>query len=293
MDYSGGGISALGSPLGVPNGGWPTAWTTPDTVSPAAAELERQRQAQEAINQQQIQQMAAGGNDYWQTALQSQAAGQQFAVPGFQGAAFGAGGTPPAAPPAAAGDPAFGGDMQTKPLQLPPDTTGGSAMGMSNPYLADQAAAITNRVTDNMQRKILPSIGYGMQAANGYGNSRQGVIEANAMKDMNQGLGDSLAGLYGNAYVADQNYDLGSQGLRNNFYTSQRGQDLQSLGLGADLFSRGMSGEWLAPNQAAGVYSPFSGLGTTTSGGQSGGNWQSALGGALAGGQFARNAGWW
>ena len=33
-----------------------------------------------------------------------------------------------------------------------------------------------------------------------FGGSRQGVVEANALKDLNQGISDSLGSLYGNAY---------------------------------------------------------------------------------------------
>ena len=89
-----------------------------------------------------------------------------------------------------------------------------------NPYLGDMAKSITSQVTDNLQRNILPGIGSAAIAAGGYGGSRQGVVEANALKDANQGLSNSLASLYGqdynNAmsrglqkYQTDQGYNLG------------------------------------------------------------------------------------
>jgi hypothetical protein len=59
--------------------------------------------------------------------------------------------------------------------------------------------------------------------AGGFGGSRQGVVEANALKDINRGLSGSLANLYGNdyqqamgrnlqKYQGDQSYDLGLRG---------------------------------------------------------------------------------
>jgi hypothetical protein len=163
----------------------------------------------------------------------------------------------------------------------------------ANPYLGDMAGSITNRVTDNMQRRVLPSIGYGMQAAGGYGNSRQGVLEANAVKDMNQGLGDSLAGLYGQSYQFDQGNATAQRGQDMNFYTQQRGQDQTGLALGASLYGAGTTGMWDPIKGATAAYSPWSGLGTETKNTNSGGNWQSALGGLGAGAQFAQNMGWW
>jgi hypothetical protein len=163
----------------------------------------------------------------------------------------------------------------------------------ANPYLGDMAGSITNRVTDNMQRRVLPSIGYGMQAAGGYGNSRQGVLEANALKDMNQGLGDSLAGLYGQSYQFDQGNATAQRGQDMNFYTQQRGQDQTGLALGASLFGQGVNGPWNPIQNANAAYTPYTGLGTTTQNTQSGGGWQGALGGALAGASLGKQMGWW
>ena len=60
--------------------------------------------------------------------------------------------------------------------------------------------------------------------AGGFGGSRQGVVEANALKDVNSGLTNALTNMYGQdyqtsmgrnlqRYQGDQSYDLG---LRNN-----------------------------------------------------------------------------
>lgn len=74
-----------------------------------------------------------------------------------------------------------------------------------NPYLQDQANAITNTATTNLQRNILPGINAGAMMAGGFGGSRQGIAQANAIGQTNQGITNSLAGLYGNAYEGDQN----------------------------------------------------------------------------------------
>ena len=46
--------------------------------------------------------------------------------------------------------------------------------------------SITEQVTSNFNRNVMPQISQQMMATGGYGGSRQGVIEANAMRDMNQ-----------------------------------------------------------------------------------------------------------
>lgn len=93
-----------------------------------------------------------------------------------------------------------------------------------NPYLDSMASNITNQVTDNWNRNLAPSIRGGAMQAGGFGGSRQGVVEANALKDVNSGLTNALTNLYGQdyqtsmgrnlqRYQGDQSYDLG---LRNN-----------------------------------------------------------------------------
>lgn len=140
--------------------------------------------------------------------------------------------------------------------------------GMSNPYLGDQAAAITRRVTNNLNRNILPGVNQNAIAAGGMGGSRQGIAQGLAVGETNQGLSDSLSTLYGNAYEVDQNRDvqrygidttagtarygmdrdydlgLGRLGLDttregNNFYLGNRGYDLDALRLGNSIYQDG------------------------------------------------------
>lgn len=174
------------------------------------------------------------------------------------------------------------------PQQIQP----GPAEGGGNPYLGLQGGAIARRMTDNLQRNVLPGMGMGAMAAGGYGGSAHGVLQANAVKDMNLGLGDSLAGLYGNDWTQSKNRELGRYGMDQGFYTQQRGQDLQQVGLGADLLAQGQKGQWTGVQGATGAYSPFTGLGTSTQSGNTGGGVSGAIGGALGAGQFAQNMGW-
>lgn len=208
--------------------------------------------------------------------------------------------------------------QQTTPTNL------GMGSIQSNPYLGKYADAITNQVTQNLQRKILPGISGGAIAAGGYGGSRQGVVEANALNDANQGLSNALAGMYSqdwNAqqgrnlqqYGMDQSYNLGlgnlglnAQNSQNNFYTAQRGQDLQAAGLGASLAQMANQGYL---NQGQGMYNvgsqyqnapwqlignlnnaatPYTGYGSTSTVSQNTNPWVQALGGAIGGAQLGR-----
>lgn len=133
--------------------------------------------------------------------------------------------------------------------------------GTGNPYLSAEAGAITNQVNQNLMQTQLPAINRGAVLNGGYGGSRQGIAQSGAIGATNQGLSNSLAGLYGNAYNQDQNraqqmaiagmqdqtqrlglqnqyalgqgnLGLGQQSLDNNFYSTQRGQDLQAQNQG-------------------------------------------------------------
>lgn len=174
----------------------------------------------------------------------------------------------------------------------------------TNPYLADQANAITNTATQNLQNNILPGINSGAVAAGGYGGSRQGIAQGLAIGQTNQGITNSLANLYGTNYQQDQNNDIARTGINNNFYTQQRGLDQSGLALGANLFSQGNLGflgqgqgisnigntqqqaPWQAANNAGNVFSQFSGLGGSQVQQQQGSTLGGAIGGGLAGYQL-------
>lgn len=172
-----------------------------------------------------------------------------------------------------------------------------------NPYLSQMGNVLTNRVTDNLNRNIMPGIRSNAVMAGGFGGSRQGVVEANAMKDANQGISDALTGAYFQDFTNQMNRNLAQYGQNQNFYSNQRGQDLQQTQLGANLFNMGNQGflsqgqgiyglgsqqqqaPWQVVNNGNAGFGQWSGYGTTTSANQGGGA-QGVLGGALAGGQL-------
>lgn len=191
---------------------------------------------------------------------------------------------------------------------------------MANPYLDQQANAITSQVTNNLQRNILPGINSGAVAAGGYGGSRQGIVQANAIGQTNQGLSNSLANLRGNAYQFDQQNEtqrylanMQNQTQRDlgfgNLYAQNRGLDQSGLRLGADLYNQANQGylgqgqgiynvgntqqqaPWSVNQQAAQMFSPFSGLGGTTTSQQGMNPFANGLGGAIGGWQLGNNLG--
>lgn len=197
-----------------------------------------------------------------------------------------------------------------------------------SPYLDQMAGNITSQMNDNWSRNQLPSIRSGAMAAGGFGGSRQGVVEANGLNDMNRSLGQNLTSLYGGDYTnsmnrnlqqygMDQNFNLGQnqQNLTNqsqmqNFYLGNRQLDQSGMQLGANLYNMGNSGNVAAGQgqaalgqqyqnaplnalqQYSNTISPYSGLGgSQISTANSGGGAQGAIGGALAGAQIFSNLG--
>lgn len=70
----------------------------------------------------------------------------------------------------------------------------------NNPYLDQQAAAITGQLTRNLQENVMPGIRSEALASGQYGGSRQGIAEGLAASRMNQDLAPALTNLYGSAY---------------------------------------------------------------------------------------------
>jgi hypothetical protein len=118
-------------------------------------------------------------------------------------------------------------------------------------------------------------------------------------KNSDQSYGLGLGNLDLGYTNSARNYDLGKgqQGLTNQsqqlgFYSDQRAQDRADLTTGANLYQQGIQGQWSPINNMNGVTSPYNGYGTQTSNVNTGGGWQGAAGGLLAGAQFANNQGW-
>lgn len=169
---------------------------------------------------------------------------------------------------------------------------GGSVPFTPNPWAASMGNDIQRRSNQALQEG-LAGIRSNFVGSGGLGGDRQGIAEGVAIRGSMDNLQGNLANLFGGLYESDQNRGVTTRGQDMGFYTQQRGQDLQSIGLGADLFSRGMQGEWMPIQNAAQAYSPFTGFGSTTNNSNQGGGWQGAVGGALGAGQYAKNMGWW
>ncbi|MFN4121264.1 hypothetical protein [Acidovorax sp.] len=184
--------------------------------------------------------------------------------------------------------------------------TSGGGFGGQNPYLQPMMDSITNQVTTNFNRNVMPQISSQMMATGGYGGSRQGVIEANAMRDMNQGLANSLASLGLQDFNAMRGYDLGLRGndlgfagldaqiAQNNFNNNLTGAQF-----GLSIFDRLMGNNQTGINAGTNVQNTpmnywsqfgnqFNSIGqgygaTTGSTSQQGNPFMSALGGAQLG----------
>lgn len=189
----------------------------------------------------------------------------------------------------------------------PYDTSGSLGFGQSpsNPYLASQAGAIANTATRNLQNNILPGIQSGAVAAGGYGGSRQGIAEGNAIGQTNQDITNATSNLYGNAYAQDQNYNLGLGTL----YNQSRNLDQQGAQIGANLTNSANTGyvaqgagvtgvgntqqqaPWTVTNNAGNAFSQFAGLGGSQINTQNGSTLGGIVGGALGGAQLINNLG--
>jgi hypothetical protein len=159
--------------------------------------------------------------------------GSAGSAPGTQGQ-IGAGG-------GGFGSGAVGGSVGSAPgMQGQIGATGG--MG-SNPYLSQMGDVMAGQMTQNFNRRVMPQISSQMMATGGFGGSRQGVIEANAMNDLNQQIGNGLTNLYGQGYNTDRQYDLG---LRNN--------DLGFAGLDAQINQNNFNNRLNGANFGLGMY---------------------------------------
>lgn len=180
------------------------------------------------------------------------------------------------------------------------NAVGVGGLGGSRQGVAEGVA--TRGAMDSMQGNLANLFGQDWTNTQNRGLQQYGIDTNAALGNQGQMLNYDLGlgGLQNQRYGMDQNYNLGlgsqaltNQGQQMSFYGQQRGQDLQQLGLGADLYSRGIGGEWAPIQNAGSAYSPFTGFGSTTNSGQQGGGLAGGIGGALAGGSLARQMSWW
>lgn len=84
-----------------------------------------------------------------------------------------------------------------------------------NPYLQQQANAITGQMTRNLQENVMPGIRSDSVLSGQYGGSRQGIAEGLAASRMNQDLAPALTNLFGGAYENAQQRMFGTANALN------------------------------------------------------------------------------
>lgn len=154
----------------------------------------------------------------------------------------------------------------------------GGMSGMSgynpqqNPYLGQMGRDIGSQMFDNWSRNVMPSIRSGAMAAGGFGGSRQGVVEANGMNDMQRQYGQALTSMYSNDWSQqqgrnlqqrgqDQNFALGAgqlnnqaQSTANSYDLGLRSSDLGFAGLDANIAQNNFSNQMAGANFGMNVY---------------------------------------
>jgi hypothetical protein len=150
---------------------------------------------------------------------------------------YGGGGSPGAGAPTGGVYPqpygGIGGGAPTGGVMPAPG--GGGSFSMSsgpagqNPYLQQMGDVMAGQMTQNFNRNVMPRLNSQAMASGGMGGSRQGVLEANAVNDLNTQVGNALTNLYGSGFNTSLNYDLG---LRNNATAYDLGLRNNQLGWG-------------------------------------------------------------
>lgn len=129
-----------------------------------------------------------------------------------------------------------GYDGTQQPMQpATPQTPQVDTAYKKNPFLDQMAQGITSQMNDNWTRNLAPSMRSGAMATGGFGGSRQGVVEANGLNDMNRSLGQNLTNLYGTDYTNAQNRNLQQQSINNSYDLGLRSSDLGFAGLDANI----------------------------------------------------------
>lgn len=144
----------------------------------------------------------------------------------------------------------------------------------TNPYLSSVADDMQRRTAELLAQNNLDIKGNAIMGG-GLGGTRQGVAQGVAAGRAADYLQGNLANLYGGAYNADQNR------LR------------QDWTIGSGLVNQGTNLPYVPLQNTANIYSNFTGFGTSNQNSSSGGGWQGAVGGAMAGAALGRQLGWW
>jgi len=83
----------------------------------------------------------------------------------------------------------------------------------NNPYVQDMAKRSNQRISDDFNNNVMPSINSGAIAAGQMGSSRHGVAQGVAAGKAAQAMGDSTANIYSNAYQSGLNQQARGMGF--------------------------------------------------------------------------------
>lgn len=103
-----------------------------------------------------------------------------------------------------------------------------------NPYLQQMASQIGQQYQQNLERNILPTVRSGAQAVGGFGGSRQGVVEANALRDANTAMANAVSDLYYKDYGDTLNRQLQKYGTDTQYNLGLGQLAAQNLKTGID-----------------------------------------------------------
>lgn len=105
-------------------------------------------------------------------------------------------------------------------------SNGGTAGGGQNPYLAQMGQTLVDQMQENYTRNQAPMSRSGAMAVGGFGGSRQGVVEANGLNDLNRSMGQNLTNLYGTDWTNQQNRNLQNKSIDNSYDLGIRSNNL-------------------------------------------------------------------
>jgi hypothetical protein len=158
----------------------------------------------------------------------------------------------------------------------------------SNPWVNQQQAAITNKMTQNLLQNVMPNIGSQANAAGGYGGSRQGIAQGLAMSNMNTDLAPALSQLASSAWENSQNRALSGANAQLNYGLQNQLQQAGLLGKGAEYQQQG---SWAPIQNATNVMAALPGN-TSRTEPLFNNPWAGALGGASLGSQVGGGTDW-
>lgn len=170
------------------------------------------------------------------------------------------------------------------PVANDPNGGGNMANGMGNPYLQGQVDYFGQQYDKQLQ-KGLQGIRSSAVGVGGLGGSRMAIAEGEAIGNSQNAYAGNLSNFLSGNYRDDRQLNTNSANTNRQLDLSQAGLGLQALQVGQNL-------PWTPIQNANQSYGTYTGLGSQTTGAQ-GSSWQGALGGALAGGSFGRQQGWW